>query len=342
MQVKNTLGISLLEGFNKYAKAGLKAYATHEFKHFSLPDSASDARSYNEQTLFVGGQISKAQGNTLHYNATGEFAVLGASFGDFFIDATADLNFPLLGDTVQLAADGFYHNYAPTFYYTKYHSRHFWWENDDMNHVSHTRLQGRLSWERTHTQLRIAVDNISNYVYFGTTYDVDSEYRRLNNKAFARQCSDNISLLTASIDQQFSYKIFHLDAALTYQKSSLERVIPVPALNLYANFYLRFKVAHVLDCDLGADMRYFTKYKAPDYVPGIAQFAVQENENNRVEIGNYPIVNAYANFFLKHARFFVMMSHVNSPSGGGDYFLTPHYPINTRIFRFGVSWNFFN
>ena len=184
--------------------------------------------------------------------------------------------------------------------------------------------------------------NISNYVYFGTTYDVDSEYRRLNNKAFARQCSDNISLLTASIDQQFSYKIFHLDAALTYQKSSLERVIPVPALNLYANFYLRFKVAHVLDCDLGADMRYFTKYKAPDYVPGIAQFAVQENENNRVEIGNYPIVNAYANFFLKHARFFVMMSHVNSPSGGGDYFLTPHYPINTRIFRFGVSWNFFN
>ena len=340
--LQNTFAVALLEGFNKYAKAGLKAYATHEFKHFSLPDSASDARSYNEQTLFVGGQISKAQGNTLHYNATGEFAVLGASFGDFFIDATADLNFPLLGDTVQLAADGFYHNYAPTFYYTKYHSRHFWWENDDMSHVSHTRLQGRLSWERTHTQLRIAVDNISNYVYFGTTYDVDSEYRRLNNKAFARQCSDNISLLTASIDQQFSYKIFHLDAALTYQKSSLERVIPVPALNLYANFYLRFKVAHVLDCDLGADMRYFTKYKAPDYVPGIAQFAVQENENNRVEIGNYPIVNAYANFFLKHARFFVMMSHVNSPSGGGDYFLTPHYPINTRIFRFGVSWNFFN
>ena len=37
-----------------------------------------------------------------------------------------------------------------------------------------------------------------------------------------------------------------------------------------------------------------------------------------------------------------MMSHVNSPSDGGNYFLTPHYPTNTRVLRFGVSWNFFN
>ncbi|MBR6456464.1 MAG: hypothetical protein IKT22_01620, partial [Prevotella sp.] len=25
-----------------------------------------------------------------------------------------------------------------------------------------------------------------------------------------------------------------------------------------------------------------------------------------------------------------------------DYFLTPHYPLNQRVFRFGVSWNFIN
>ena len=36
-----------------------------------------------------------------------------------------------------------------------------------------------------------------------------------------------------------------------------------------------------------------------------------------------------------------MFSHVNS-SDGGDYFFTPHYPLNQRIFRFGISWNFFN
>jgi hypothetical protein len=128
---------------------------------------------------------------------------------------------------------------------------------------------------------------------------------------------------------------------LTYQNCSHKDIIPLPALNAYANLFLRFKIAHVLDCDLGADVRYFTEYEAPDYVPGIAQYAVQENAE-KVKIGNYPFVNVYANFFLKHARFFVMMSHVNSPADGGNYFLTPHYPTNTRVLRFGVAWNFFN
>ncbi|MBR7066631.1 MAG: hypothetical protein IKI36_08080 [Prevotella sp.] len=339
--LQNTFAIALLEGFNKYAKAGLKGFLTHEFKQYTLPDMETMSRSYNEQSLFAGGQISKTEGNTVHYNATGEIAVAGASLGDYFIDATADLNFPLFGDTIQLAADGFIHHYAPTFYYTKYHSRHFWWDNDDMKSVFHTRVQGRFSLQRTKTQLRVAVDDISNYVYFGTSYTVSGD-QRLYNAAFARQSSKNISVLTASLDQKFRLGPVNLEAQVTYQKSTHKDIIPLPALNAYANLYLRFKIAHVLDCDLGADARYFTKYYAPDFVPGIAQFAVQENEESKVELGNYPIVNVYANFFLKHARFFVMMSHVNHSGDGGNAFLVPHYPINQRVFRFGISWNFFN
>ena len=113
----------------------------------------------------------------------------------------------------------------------------------------------------------------------------------------------------------------------------------MPLVNVYTNLYLRFKIAHVLKCDFGADVRYFTKYKAPDYVPAIGQYAVQANDV-KTEIGNYPLVNVYANFHLKHTRFFAMMSYVNASRGG--YFFAPHYPLNGRVFRFGVSWNFFN
>ena len=70
-------------------------------------------------------------------------------------------------------------------------------------------------------------------------------------------------------------------------------------------------------------------------------FAVQEGES-KTEVGNYPLVNVYANFHLKHTRFFVMMSHINAGNGSKQYFYTPHYPLNNRIFRFGLSWNFFN
>ena len=115
----------------------------------------------------------------------------------------------------------------------------------------------------------------------------------------------------------------------------------MPDLNIYSNLYLHFKIARVLKCDLGGDIRYFSKYYAPDYSPALGSYTIQEG-SNRVKTGNYPIINVYANFHLKHTRFFVMMSHINAGSGKKDYFLTPHYPINDRILRFGLSWNFFN
>ena len=133
----------------------------------------------------------------------------------------------------------------------------------------------------------------------------------------------------------------------TYQNSSNKTVLPVPALNIYSNLYLRFKIAHVLRCDFGADVRYFTKYYAPDYVPILGQYAIQTNtdtngNDNRIEIGNYPVANVYANFHLKHTRFFIMLSHFNAGTGRKNYFFTPHYPLNQSILRFGLSWNFFN
>ena len=140
--------------------------------------------------------------------------------------------------------------------------------------------------------------------------------------------------------QDLRFGPVNLELVGTYQTSSKEDILPLPKFNLYANLYLRFKIAGVLKTDFGADVRYFTTYHAPDYVPGLGQYAVQENKASRVDIGNYPIVNVYANFHLQHTRFFIMMSHVNSSDG--NYFLTPHYPLNDRILRFGVSWNFFN
>ena len=100
-------------------------------------------------------------------------------------------------------------------------------------------------------------------------------------------------------------------------------------------------MSKVLNIDLGADMRYFTKYEAPEYSPYIGQFAVQDNGEANIKVGNHPFINVYANMFLKHTRFFIMMSHVNG-SGGNNRFTLPHYPMNGNILRFGVSWNFFN
>lgn len=344
-RLKNTFALSLLEGFNKWAKAGLKAFITSELRHFTLP-SATGTDTYNEHNLSFGAQLSKKQGKTFHYDAIAETWLTGEDAGQLKIDGSVDLNFKLFGDTLTLTANGFFYRLNPTFYYRHYHSRHAWWDNTNMSKILHSKIQGILNYQKTRTTLRVAVDEIKNYTYFASSHTITSG-KRVDHAITVNQNSGAIHLLTASLSQDFTFGPLNWESVITYQNSSNKTVLPVPTLNLYSNVYLRFKIAHVLRCDFGADVRYFTKYYAPDYVPSLGQYAVQTNTNttgsdSRVEIGNYPVVNVYANFHLKHTRFFIMMSHLNAGTGKKNYFYTPHYPLNQSILRFGLSWNFFN
>lgn len=339
--MKNTFAIAMLEGFNKWAKAGLKAFASYDLRHYELPTMEGGFEKYNEHALSVGGQLSKQEGKTLHYNAVAEIGLTGVDAGTLAIDGNIDVNIPFLGDTLQVRGDAFFHRETPSFYYRNYHARHLWWEND-LDKTIHTRIMGTLSFPKTRTKLRVAVDEIKNYTYFSQSYDITEKGLRTGVMVTPMQESGGINLLTAQLEQNFRLGILNWENQFTYQHSSKESVLPVPAFNAYTNLYIKFKVVKVLNVDLGADMRYFTSYEAPDYSPYMGQYTVQGNGENNVKIGNYPIVNVYANVHIKHTRFFVMMSHINAGQGDKNYFFAPHYPMNERVFRIGVSWNFFN
>ena len=339
--MKNTFAIAMLEGFNKWAKAGLKAFASYDLRHYELPTMEGGFEKFNEHALSVGGQLSKQEGKTLHYNAVAEIGLTGVDAGTLAIDGNVDVNFPFLGDTLQVRGDAFFHRETPSFYYRNYHARHLWWEND-LDKTIHTRIMGTLSFPKTRTKLRVAVDEIKNYTYFSQSYDITEKGLRTGVMVTPMQESGGINLLTAQLEQNFRLGILNWENQFTYQHSSKESVLPVPAFNAYTNLYIKFKVVKVLNVDLGADMRYFTSYEAPDYSPYMGQYTVQGNGENNVKIGNYPIVNVYANVHIKHTRFFVMMSHINAGQGDKNYFFAPHYPMNERVFRIGVSWNFFN
>ena len=339
--MKNTFAIAMLEGFNKWAKAGLKAFAGYDLRHYELPTMEGGFEKYNEHVLSVGGQLSKQEGKTLHYNAVAEIGLTGVDAGTLAIDGNVDVNIPFLGDTLQVRGDAFFHRETPSFYYRNYHARHLWWEND-LDKTIHTRIMGTLSFPKTRTKLRVAVDEIKNYTYFSQSYDITEKGLRTGVMVTPMQESGGINLLTAQLEQNFRLGILNWENLFTYQHSSKESVLPVPAFNAYTNLYIKFKVVKVLNVDLGADMRYFTSYEAPDYSPYMGQYTVQGNGENNVKIGNYPIVNVYANVHIKHTRFFVMMSHINAGQGDKNYFFAPHYPMNERVFRIGVSWNFFN
>ena len=341
--VKNTLAIALLEGFNKYAAAGLKGFVSHDLRSFNMPDLENDSaymHRWTEHSISVGGQLTKTQGTLLHYDLLAEAWVAGEDAGQLKLDARGDLNFALLGDTMRLDARAYMHRTNPTFLQRRYHSKHLWWDND-LSKETHSHLEGKLTYEKTNTSLRVALDEIENYTYLGMSYAIDGEKRTGLTAGFL-QHDASLTVLTAQLDQRLRLGPLHWDNIVTFQSSSDQDVLPLPKLNVFTNLYLQFMVARVLLVEMGASGTWFTKYYAPDYLPQMNQFAVQQNADTRMELGNFPLVDVYINMHLKHARFFVMMTNVTGTSFDRMSFLTPHYPLNRSVLHLGVSWNFFN
>lgn len=328
--VQNTVALEMHEGFRPWVKMGMRVFAKHDYERFILLDKQTMMSSYNENYLSLGAQILREQGKLFHFNVLGEFRTTGKRWGEFNAEGWMKFDIPLKRDSLSIKAHGYVRNEQPSFYYRHYHGRNAWWDNN-LSNVFRTRVGMELRWWKT--RLFVNLENITNYTHFAhragmPLYGVD-----------VVQAPHAIQTIEATLRQDFAVGILHWDNELTLQHSTDREHLPLPLFSGYTNLYIQFRIAKVLNTQLGVDARYFTRYYAPDYSPAIGQFATQ-SADSRVKIGNYPWVNAYLNFHLKRARFYVMYTHLTKMAG--PYFLTPHYPTNGRVFRLGVSWNFIN
>lgn len=351
LSIKNTFAIELMEGFNKWAQAGLTAFVSHEYRKFDIPDTLATGALYrNKHTdhiISVGGQLARTMGKHLNYTVLGETALSGEDIGTFNIEGTGSLKFRLMKDTVEVGLKGYVRNQAIPYLWKHFHGKNFWWDNDGLSKEFRTHIEGIFSLRRTRTTLRVGIDNIKNYLYFQrndklatVTSNGQTQSTYLNNVQLL-QYSKNIQVINLQLRQDLKVKFFNFNNEITFQKSSNDDVLPLPLLNVYSNLYFDFCLFRVLNMQIGADARFFTKYYTYDYSPEIGQY-MNQNAANRMKIGNYPIVNAYVNCQLKHMRFYIMMSHVNQGMGNRNMFFAPHYPINPRILKFGLSWNLYN
>lgn len=347
LSIKNIFGLSLCEGFNKWAAFGINAYIGYEYRHFTLTDNtvpyttfpyySTYTHKYKEHNVFAGGQIIRKQGKTFHYNVDAEFSIGGEDIGSFEINGHGEVNVPVFGDTAQLAINAYIKNTNPSFYYRHYHSKHAWWDKETDKEFRQ-RVEGVLTIPHTDTKIKVGFENIKNYAYFENNGAVLSQ-DTISNNVMSRQYNGTIQIVSATLEQNLKLGILHFDNELTYQSTSNKRILPLPTLSTYHNLYIQFLISKVLRTQIGADMKYFTEYYAPAYSPVIGMYTIQ-NENNYVNIGNYPLISVYANFALKRSRFYIQYYHANQ--GTGRYFWSPGYPMNPATLRFGISWNFYD
>ena len=341
-KMQNTLGVQLIEGFQKWAKFGLSAYASYEIRKYTqmtdsvtmlsplpdgltpLPQGVTVDPNGTQNLLWVGGRITKQQGSILTYNADAKFGLIGDVIGDIDISGDIATRFKLFGDTVSIKANGHFRNTAQPYLIQHYISNNFAWDND-FGKTRSFKVGGELTIPWTRTIISAGFENIQNHVYF-------------DKNGLPAQEKDNIQVFSATLLQRIKFGIWNWDNSITYQTSSKSEVIPIPTLAIYSNMYLFFKAFKDLYVQFGVDCNYYTRYYAPVYQPATMTFHIQDE----MKIGNYPFMNVYLTCKLKKTRFFVMFSHVNQGWFSKEYFSMPHYPLNPRRLQFGISVDFAN
>ena len=344
--LKNTIALSLREGFQNWAKFGLTAFVNLEKRRFRMqaekrenpdelildPDHSISQPSirgaaiatYDEFSTYLGAELSKRMGKLITYNAMGELCIVGDDVGEFRANGELRTTFNLFKKEAYVRAYGSLKNITPAFFQRHFHSRYYWWDKG-LSNIQQFRVGGEVNIQSTGTTLSADVESIQNYVYYGKSGEVE-------------QFDSNIQVVTARLKQNFSYRALGWENELAYQVSSQQHVLPLPDLSLCSNLYLKFKLAKVLSVQLGADVHYHTSYYAPYYQPATQQFQIQDD----VKIGNYPLINGSANFHLKQARFFIMAYNLGSKFVKPNYFSLAHYPLNPMMLKMGVAVHFNN
>ena len=355
LTIKNTFAVTFEEEFNTWLHFGAMVYAMNESqRHTSaigqterivhlnalpttnsyydvlapslhlMPDSIYGERWTNN--TYVGGALYKHRGQYIHYGFDGNVCLLGYKIGEFQVNGHLDAGFRLGKDSLTLKAKAFFRNETPDYYLTHYRSNHYQWDNE-FQKTLRLRVGGEIAYptQWIKPKLNIAFENLTNHIYFDSI-------------GTPTQMAGSIQVLAADLQLDITTPWINLDNRVIYQLSS-SKYMPLPTLTLYHNLYYHGCWFKALDVQIGVDMRYFTKYYAPVLNPALGQFCVQDTE----QVGNYPVMNVYANFYVRSLRlkFFAQYQHFNASFMDKQYFEMPGYPMAPDMFRAGAAWHFY-
>ena len=334
LTIKNTLAVTFEEEFNTWLKFGAMVYAMNENQRHILIDTLLPAPDLPDSiylpewsnNTYIGGALYKNRGKHIHYGFDGNVCLVGYKLGEFQVNGHMDAGFRLGKDSMTIAAKAFFRNETPDYYLQHYRSNHYQWENT-FQKTLRLHVSGEVAYPTRWVQpkLNVSFENITKHIYFDTD-------------GLPKQMDGNIQVLAADLQLNITTPWVNLDNHVIYQHSSSDK-LPLPALTLYHNLYYHGCWFKALDAQIGVDMRFFTKYYAPILNPALGQFCVQNQE----QVGNYPVMNVYANFYVRSLRLklFAQYQHFNASFMGKQYFEMPGYPMAPDMFRAGLAWHFY-
>ena len=233
------------------------------------------------------------------------------------------------GKVGKIVLEGYSQNTSPPMIYTNWVSDHFifhnTFSNTKTNSVSFNYLNDPLRLD-----LKAEYFLVSDYLYFqAQPGGIDASPTQLNS---------DISVLKVSLGKSLSWRRWHLDEYMVYQKSDHQTTLRTPDCYTYTSLYYKTLLFRVLNTNLGMDVRYNTTYAAPSYAVGLGQFY----NGPDVKFSSYPVGSVYVKATLKRTYLFLMYDYFNQDLLSNGYYTVNRYPMPDRILKLGVLWNFYD
>ena len=291
----------------------------------TLADTATWRRSNNS---FVG-RLYNDIGDKFSWNAEGELFLSGYRAGDFSLTGSVMKSFDLKKGRAAWLISGGINNHQPAFWYEQWGGNHFEWKNN-LNKEFRIDLGTQFSFPARNINLKFNYAIIDNYTDFNTS-------------AVPYQHTGGLSVVALMMNKGMRAWKFHLDVDILLQKSSNSDILDLPlatarAAGYFDHLFIFRKTNGKLNVQTGFDIKIHTPYFPYSYMPATGRFYRQNAE----QTGNYPFIDVFLNLKLKRTRIFLMLDHINSGLTGYDYYLIPGYPLNIRMFRYGIAWTFYD
>ncbi len=302
-------------------------FRNESFYNFNLSDYLSSSKGGDKRnSLYVyanaGGRVSRY----LSWSGRFRYIPVGYRNQDMMIGGNIELSAYIKNKPLSLTADVQYGMETPSYWDEHYFSNHYAW-NNSFAKENETRFSVRLTVPSIGVEAGMWQSLLGNRVYYDAS-------------GMPAQHGGTLSVTGVSLRKDFRWRGLHLNNRVLLQWSTAEEVVSVPMLSANATYFYEFSVVkNVLRLQLGVDAYYNTSYYGPGYNPATMQFYNQRE----VKTGNYLWMDAFLSGKWKRVRLLVKLQHFNYELfGGRRYFQTAHYPLNRRMLKFGVSWNFYD
>lgn len=299
----------------------------HTYSYLRLQDYVSGKITKDKRTSWyvygsTGGKIKRY----VDWGANVKYYPSGYRGGDLSIGADVTLRAFIREHPLILSGKFRQELRSPGYWHENLFSNHYAWFNS-FGKESETRFEVNFSVPDFALEVGAWQGVMGDMIYYGPDSRV-------------AQHSGTVSLTSLYARKDFRFAGVHLDHRALVQFTSNESVLPVPMLSAFLSYYYEFWVVRdVLRVQIGLDGRFNTAYYAPSYNPALSAFFNQRD----VKVGNYPYIDAFVSAKWKRMRILLKVQHLNQGLfGNGEYFQVARYPLNPRMFKFGISWSFYD